>query len=269
MIHPNEVQLCAALARHMLIEIVAPADDGGRNLARFRKGARFEHAFQGDFENASLAANRMRICMGVGEDGSLNATEACWYLNEITVEPAEFEEHLMQVGEELSIGMDEVVSAFVGVAVGFRGTLPTTRDAFAPPEDYRHALNLLALHGYAERVDGQYRWTDRIGPAMRDSFLWNTAFEDQIGQWDAEERHRLTAAFDAMPDLLKARMRRVAANEAEIEFVKVLARHWDGENWRIRPEDKPLGDGSIPSGFVIFARDIRALLERDIQRRGV
>lgn len=260
MIQPNEIQLCAELARCMLRDIIVHQSPDGPDPSRFVKGARFEHGFQGDLENASLVSNCLRLTRCVEEDGSLRMSVGPCYLNELAVEPGEFEDFIQTSLDELGVDMEDVLEGFVAVTVAYRCFLPAARAPFDAPDDHRAALNLLVLHGYAERAGGQFRWTDRIGPAMRDCFMWNDAFEHQATIWEAELIEEARAACASMPDLVRARLKRVADDASEVDFVRTVARHWDGKGWHVQPLSPPTNGSFLPSRFMDFARDIRALL---------
>lgn len=243
----------------MLRDIIA-YQPPGPDASRFRDGARFEHAFQGDLENASLVSSRLRLTRCVEPDGSLRMSVGPCYLNQLVVAPEDFERFIQDMRGQLFVEIGEVLAAFVGATIGHCALLPAAREPFAAPTDHRAVLGQLALHGYAEKVGDDYRWTDRMGPAMRECYLWTEDLQDLKTVHAAELLREAEAALAGMPDLLRARLARSAWRDSEFDFVREVARHWDGEAWRMNGQPAVPDAVLLPSRVIDFARCLRGLI---------
>jgi hypothetical protein len=88
-------------------------------------------------------------------------------------------------------------------------------------------MDALAALGYAMPLGNAFIWTDRIGPTMRMSGLWD---ENNLSRQELEER-------DVYLDMRKAlatipeEVRHAALNGNEIEVVKALAARWVDGVW--------------------------------------
>lgn len=126
-----------------------------------------------------------------------------------------------------------LLSAFLGVACSFGASedacLADGREWFVPPEEYALAMQWLARTGYAERKEWSFRWTDKIAPAMRESYLWT----DENQSIDAIERQSLEddamAAWTTMPDTMKQALR--SGRTSFMGLVRMLALGWRDGEW--------------------------------------
>jgi hypothetical protein len=130
-----------------------------------------------------------------------------------------------------------IVQSFVAIACGGYGKaiLSDERGWFEPPPGYATAMKWLARHGYAERDGGAFRWTDKIGRAMRASYIWN----DQDQSFEAVERIEQDAECEliwaTMPDALKQGIK--AGRVGFFDLVRVLALGWKDGQWHAYRSD--------------------------------
>ncbi len=206
--------LAAAVARH-----VTRHDE---NVEAGRKGAVFFHMFDSSLEDAT----NVLIDLGLLAPEKRSDT---YTPNVLTMDADAMPAF---VGGTIRAGdprIENTVAAFVNVACYFAG-LSDERTPFTPPAALAESMRALSRFGYAERLGGQYRWTDKIGPAMRESYLWDaelrsqTTLERGVGASEAE------AAWRTMPETIRQRFFSNRPIEF-MEFLKVLAQHWRGGKW--------------------------------------
>jgi hypothetical protein len=109
--------------------------------------------------------------------------------------------------------------------------MPTRREPFDCLEIHRNAARMLAEAGYLEPVDAQYRWTDKIGPAMVAGYFWNEDFKSLA---EIEER-QLEAESDeivrTMPDMIVQIFKDHA--DDPLSMTVFLSKLWRDGAWRL------------------------------------
>jgi len=103
----------------------------------------------------------------------------------------------------------------------------TRRLPFVPHDDIRPAMDALAELGYAKPLGNAFIWTDRIGPAMQASGLWD---ENNLSREELEERDvdlEMRKALASIPD----DVRHAALRDDQIAVVKALAARWVDCAW--------------------------------------
>lgn len=83
------------------------------------------------------------------------------------VEP--FARQAIEAGADFSA----VLTAFIGFFAGHRRTLSSGRTPFDVPAHLRAETGALVRLGYAEERGDRFVWTDRMGPLMRQLYLWD------------------------------------------------------------------------------------------------
>jgi hypothetical protein len=68
--------------------------------------------------------------------------------------------------------MDDVFAAWIWCATHF-GHGSARCVPFVPHDDISPAMDAVAALGYAKPLGNAFTWTDRIGPAMQTSGLWD------------------------------------------------------------------------------------------------
>jgi hypothetical protein len=123
--------------------------------------------------------------------------------------------------------IDDVLEAWVSLFGGQLGHASTRRLPFVPHDDIRPAMDALAALGYAKPLDNTFIWTDKIGPAMQMSGLWD---ENNLSREELEERDvdlEMRAALASIPD----DVRHAALTDNHTAVVKALAARWVDGAW--------------------------------------
>jgi hypothetical protein len=129
-----------------------------------------------------------------------------------------------------------MLDSYLGVAAGFGG-LSTERTPFLPPPAHVEPVRALARRGYAEIVGDQYRWTDLIGPAMRQAGFWDDALRSYTTLHLEAEVAEAEAAWRSMPDTIRHRL--FERQPAKVgNLVRELALRWKGGEWHPAKKDQ-------------------------------
>lgn len=131
-----------------------------------------------------------------------------------------------------------VLRAFIRVACCYGEALTDERGWFRPPPRYATAMQWLSKCGYAQHRTGAFRWTEKIGPAMRSSYLWT---EDNRSTTTLRREHLMAeceAVWQAMPDTLRRAI--TTKRITLLELTAVLARGWKNGQWRSFNRDEPV-----------------------------
>lgn len=122
--------------------------------------------------------------------------------------------------------IDDVFAAWISCA-DHRGHASARRVPFVSHDDIRLVMDALATLGYAKPLGNAFIWTDRIGPAMQMSGLWE---ENNRSRQELEEREvdlDMRAALASIPE----DVRHSALTGNEIAVVKALAARWVDGAW--------------------------------------
>lgn len=206
--------LAAALANHLvrLSGSDAPA----------RRGDTFWHGAQSDFEVAHEALEAVGVFLPQGDAGA-----GAPHL--FVVDAADMPDFLARSASLDDGAAARLREAFVRVACGYGG-LSDGLDWFVSPPHWRMGMIHLAREGFALREGDLFRWTERIGPAMRSAYLWNEAGQSLGTLAQADFERDVELAWRTMPDTLREAIR--SSRIGFIELVKVLALSWKGGEWR-------------------------------------
>lgn len=134
-----------------------------------RKGSKFFHGFEADLEVAHHALVSVGVFAASPEGPSPMPPEA-WHF-ELAMDADQMPEFVANRIEDGDGRQAVMLDAFLRVACRQAG-LPTSHHPFSPAPAFARAMVALARAGYAERVGDAFKWTDRIGPAMRHARLW-------------------------------------------------------------------------------------------------
>jgi len=122
--------------------------------------------------------------------------------------------------------IDDVLEAWISCANQL-GHASLKRLPFIPHDDIRPVMDALAALGYAKPLDNAFIWTDRIGPAMQMSGVWD---ENNLSHQELDEREvdlDMRAALASIPD----DVRHAALRDNQIAVVKALAARWVDGAW--------------------------------------
>jgi hypothetical protein len=122
--------------------------------------------------------------------------------------------------------IDDVFAAWIWCAT-HRGHASDKRLPFIPHDDVRPVMDALAALGYAKPLGNAFIWTDRIGPAMQMSGLWD---ENSLSHQELEEREldlEMRAALASIPE----DVRHSALTGNATAVTKALAARWVDGVW--------------------------------------
>jgi len=122
--------------------------------------------------------------------------------------------------------IDDVFATWIW-CVTFFGHVAERRVPFVPHDDLRPAMDALAALDYARPRGNAFMWTDRIGPAMQMSGLWD---ENNLSRQELDERDvdlDMRKALASIPE----DVRLAALNDNQIVVVKALAARWVDGAW--------------------------------------
>lgn len=122
--------------------------------------------------------------------------------------------------------IDDVFAAWIWCATYF-GYASAWRVPFVPQADIKPVMDALAAVGHARPLGNAFLWTDRIGPAMQMSGLWdeNNLSYEELEQRDVDQDMR--KALASIPE----DVRLAALNDNAIVVVKALAARWVDGVW--------------------------------------
>jgi hypothetical protein len=122
--------------------------------------------------------------------------------------------------------IDDVFAAWIWCPIHF-GHASAWRVPFVPYDEIRPVMDALAAVGCARPLGNAFIWTDRIGPAMQMSGLWD---ENNLSYQELDERDvdlDMRKALASIPE----EVRHAALNGTAIEVVKALAARWVDSVW--------------------------------------
>jgi hypothetical protein len=122
--------------------------------------------------------------------------------------------------------IDDVFAAWIWCATHF-GHASASRVPFVLHDDIRPVMDALAALGYAKPLGNAFIWTDRIGPAMQMTGLWD---DNNLSRQELEERDvdlDMRKALASIPE----DVRHAALRGNEIAVVKALAARWVDGVW--------------------------------------
>lgn len=129
----------------------------------------------------------------------------------------------------------ELLLAFVGAACRYYG-VSDEHEAFSVDPPLLPAFEELARHGYVQKTEEKFVWTDKIGPIMRAEDLWN---EELISYKTLERKavhSEAQVAWSTMPEAIKREQLSQRPKDLR-PLYDVLARHWRDGRWQ-DPIDK-------------------------------
>jgi hypothetical protein len=140
---------------------------------------------------------------------------------------AQFVTERSRAGQVTLPPIDDVLEAWLSLFGGQLGHASLKRLPFVPHDDIRAVMGTLAALGYAKPLGKAFIWTDRIGPAMQASGLWD---ENNLSREELEERDvdlDMRKALASIPD----DVRHAALRDDQIAVVKALAARWVDGAW--------------------------------------
>ena len=140
---------------------------------------------------------------------------------------AEFISDRSQAGHAELPPIDDVLAAWVLLFASQWDHASAKRLPFVPHDGVRPVMSALAGLGYAEALGNAFIWTDRIGPAMQMSGLWN---ENNLSHEELVERDvdlEMRAAFASIPE----DVRQSALRDDRLAVASALAERWVDGAW--------------------------------------
>jgi hypothetical protein len=229
-------ELVAAIAR------CVTTSDRGTNPGR--KGVTFYHYSYSAFEAATRALQNFALLVPVPHAERPDET---WYCPQALVMDADaMPDHLGRLVGSDDPRLPQLLEAFILVACD-HGGLPHTRAPFSCPDAHLDAVRMLERTGYVEAVGDQYRWTAKIGPAMRAAVFWNEDDMDRMELEEAETERQAEAALQTMPDAIRDAF--MNAPDDVISWYAVVCACWKDGRWQ-DPQPGPV----VLSGGLDLAR---------------
>ena len=116
----------------------------------------------------------------------------------------ELETHLSKIRSETTVETLDISKKFVKCMVQQADAYPEERILFCLPDKYKHLTELLDRHGYLTKNTDGFMWTDKIGPAMFESGVWDDTFTSR--RTIQKEQTKLSAklALKTMPPEVRA-----------------------------------------------------------------
>lgn len=240
-------RLCGQLARD-LAKIVAerlPDEPGEKG-----RGVKFTDM------GAYSAAERVLVAIGVMAEPSVESggrIRRPVFTMDADDMPA-FLAARIQVGDAR---VEQLLVSFLEVACHHHG-LETHRDRFSPPHILQESIRFLMLSGYVAQAATEYRWTDKIAPAMRAAYFWDDENEGLVTKWLQEEADECKLVWESMPDTWRHKVK--SGELGVLALAVVLARSWEDGHWRESTAD----DRITFAGHVGKAQFILDQLEQGI-----
>ncbi|MEP2101223.1 MAG: hypothetical protein ABJP02_07665 [Parasphingorhabdus sp.] len=154
-----------------------------RNGERGEKGSSVPSLDLGDFQNAQDALNDI----GVMEEVARNSN---YRVLAFSMDADAMPDFLAQKTETDDKRISILIEAFIGLACGYGDALlPDVRGWFHPPVQYVQSMKWFARTGYAERKESEFRWTEKIAPAMQANYYWKQENQNlsEIGDKDLQK----------------------------------------------------------------------------------
>jgi hypothetical protein len=206
-IHRLYGELAASLVR-------ATTDCWAPGAAPARAGAKLDGSCQSAFEGAC----GMLAKLGLATDEMKLAIDAD--------RVAQFVTDRSRAGQITLPPIDDVFAAWISCATQWDHA-SVRRLPFIPHDDIRPVMDALAALGYAKPLGNAFIWTDRIGPAMQMSGLWD---ENNLSREELEEQEvdlEMRVALASMPE----DVRHSALRGNHIAVVRALAARWVDGAW--------------------------------------
>lgn len=181
-------------------------------------------------------------------------------LYEIIVSVDDVQAHMAGLDAVSRTALDALLSAFVENYITYGSGLSGTRSRFRVPKNLEKSLNLLVSCGYAEKLGGGFRWTDKIAPIMRRWHIWDedgNSREDQINSHEIAVVDRLDTT---MPASVRRKLRHAMLFNDPSKVYDVLKVHLHGETWWELPMQRPHANNAGRVGSP--PKIIEALLRR-------
>lgn len=203
----------------------------GELAAALAEGKKKSQGFYPD--NYSASENQVRALASFGllshvpRDDRPGETWHCWH--ELAMDAAEIPDHLARTVSDGDQRLPVLLAAFLGLFVDHTGELSDRHAPFSSPDHLMPAMSMLVRTGYASKVGKQFRWTQKITPAMQAAWIWdeNGASFEQTADIELERNAQL--AWQTMPKPIK--MALLSDKIGFMQFVKILALGWKEGRW--------------------------------------
>ena len=219
----SQRDLVAGLVRAIAMDLAAPVrietGDGGAlvELGRSREDGRAGQICSWAPVTHFEAAVSALEPFGVFEPSG-NSRRLC-------VNVAEVDGYVLAHFPTAAVDLHMMIAAFLGLACDQCGTLSSSRNWFAPAEEYLSLMRIFAAHGYAGQLNGRFRWTDKVAAAMFEACRWNEDKEDH----DDVARGLYDRMWSSMP--ASAKLRYFLGEFDPVAAGDYVDRCWDGERW--------------------------------------
>jgi hypothetical protein len=140
---------------------------------------------------------------------------------------------------DLPAQYDALLAAFFQFITMNPGGYPTTRAPFDPPADWAALTRALLRQGLLDRQGAQTHWTDDAAPLLEAAGKWCDGVS-RADEWRAQTQHRADTLWDAMPLLVRMRLRWSIRGLPGFQAIDLIRRHYTDGAWHMRPRDEKL-----------------------------
>ncbi len=195
MLHKCDVSLCAEIIRTMILEERCPE---GTHEAGQRHELRKGQIFGGRAIHAARALSYLmrQLKLLAPELSDASGNDPVFLQCELD----EINGHLLVVGSDANVNLNDVLKVFVEHLVLQQGLYSEERVPFLPPKKYQSLTDLLCRQEYLRVIEGKCVWTDKIGQAMYEAGLWNNGFESLRTIQKQQTVLAAQLAWKTMPD---------------------------------------------------------------------
>ncbi len=212
-------------------------------------GAQFYHWYTSSFEKAVVVLLALGVITPRPPEERPHETFHCWH--ELTLDCEAMPDFLARKGGPGAELFGQTLSMFIDVGCNYT-ELSEERSPFAPPAMFARAMSGLARRGYAEHTNGEYFWTDKIGPVMQGNWLW----DDNLCSYKTLERDETEAMAELAWRTMPVTIRNAHFSKRPVElprFIRTLNRCWKDGKWHPTSQEDSVG---MPSGGINLARRI-------------
>lgn len=255
----NEEALYAELVVQTAIHMLnftyheASKEEIRRRKDRFDiKNCVIEHTFMGHFEAACRVLLDLRAVLPLDSSLLPMDDESSWaaYFR-LKFDVPELREHLGQGLPPSAPPLSKVIEAFLGITTDYVPVISARRDEIAVHPGFERTFELLNGCGYVERVGDKVKWTNKIAPHMRATYVWTEDGVSEEEQYEAE----IEEIWQTMPP--KFRKTFFSSNRVDVISLGVMiSRFWYDGKWQDIDRDGGKSETIIRGGATAIAKDL-------------
>lgn len=235
-------RLCGELAAAIACHLTRSDHEAGPGA----EGATYYHESMAAFEEAT------RVLKGLGLAAPVpraDKPDEDWYCRHaLTMDAEAMPGALASAGIDGDVALQAVLGSFLTLGCG-HDRLSSERTPFTPPAAYEAAMRALVRAGYAQSVGSAFRWTDKIGPAMREIEAWDENGQSLATLREQDRLAQADAAWRSMPETIR-RAHFAKRPVPLVPVVEALTMSWRDGAWHPVTREAP----AAPAGQIALAR---------------